>query len=267
MPAHAQTDAPPAGRPADSPAYNLSTTPINVDVQQTEAPSAGGGTTIFLSPLYAFACPVRLSLAGLPSGVSAVLRPSVVTIKTGRASSRLEFTVSRRTRPGFYPIDLGAVSGVVAKSTPINLTVEPPAHADAVTEDVDGVEIEQGRTDTVTLRLNPSSGAQGRVHLRLWDDPAHLILSHSEFGIQAAFSLSALSSGHPTSTLTFRVGSEVPEGTYHLLITAAFKAGTQTLIQTLFVLPGERNHGFGMAVPPPSSTNAPPILLPQAFRT
>lgn len=243
--------------------YDVVASPVNVDAVESASGTVTAATVIGVSSVNSFTGNVQLAFSGLPSGVSAVLSSPTVSLASGIASSNLAFTIASTTRPGFYAVDVRATSGSITRSAPVNLTIYPAAQAAnfTIAQDVDGLEIEPGGSDTVTLTLNPNAGFNGVVNLSLQDDPANPIVNATGSGISATFSAPSLSSSGQTSTVTFQVGAQVPENAYHLLIKGTSPTGTQTLVVTVFVLPSVDSTAPNDNVTPDGGSSSPPYPL------
>lgn len=223
-------------------------------VQKTSGP-VQKAVIVFISPVNGFHRSIHLSVAPLPSGLSATLNPAVVSTKSRpvvstasrEVRSQLVFRVASTVRPGQYKVDLLSkpTGSHRTRHCSFSLIVLPAVHDTQfkIAQREAGLEIiPGGQARTVTLTLHPGAGFHGPVKLRLQNDPAAPLLD------TPTLSQNTLDSDHPVSTLTLRLGPHAAEGFHNFLITATASTGTQTLLLPVFVLP----HTYG-AVPMPTT--------------
>lgn len=212
-------------------------------VQKTSGP-VQKAVIVFISPDNGFHRNIHLSVAPLPSGLSATFNPAVVPIKPPDVRSRarrdvrsqLVFRVASTVRPGQYKVDLLSkpTGSHRTRHWPFSLTVLPAVQDTQfkIAQSEQGLEIlSGGPARTVTLTLHPGAGFDGPVKLRLQNDPAAPLLN------AATLSQNTLDPSHPVSTLTLRVARHAPEGIHNFLILATAPTGTQTLLLPITVLP------------------------------
>ncbi|HWC17839.1 MAG TPA: S53 family peptidase, partial [Terriglobales bacterium] len=97
------------------PTFGLSALPAALTIRQ-----GGTGTSnITVAPQNGFTGSVDLSVSGLPSGVIALFNPSSTT-----STSTLTFSVDGAAAPGTVSVTVNGVSGSLAISTPISLTIK-----------------------------------------------------------------------------------------------------------------------------------------------
>ncbi|MDE3099901.1 MAG: hypothetical protein KGJ88_10550, partial [Verrucomicrobiota bacterium] len=110
------------------PNFSLSATPASLVVLQ-----GGSATnTITVNPLFGFTGSVSLSASGLPGGVTASFNPSSTT-----STSTLTFAATPSALTGSFNITITGVSGSLTNTTPMTLTVNPPANLPAGWTDQD----------------------------------------------------------------------------------------------------------------------------------
>jgi VCBS repeat-containing protein len=97
--------------------FSLSASQANV----TLARGASGTDTIVVSALQGFTGQVSLSVAGVPSRVSASLSPSTVP---GAGSSKLTIKVNKPAQTGTYNLTVTGTSGNLTHSVPLSLVVQ-----------------------------------------------------------------------------------------------------------------------------------------------
>jgi hypothetical protein len=107
------------------------TTPVfMIENSQDDLPLSPGSTyttTLSVYSAQGFAGTVALGVSGLPSGVTATLSPSSVTLAAnGTAASTVTWTISSNAPIGTSMISLTATSGTTTETEPVSLTVGPP---------------------------------------------------------------------------------------------------------------------------------------------
>lgn len=252
-------------RPVAVPNYNVQTNFFAPSVVQKTNGPVQKNVIVFISPFNDFHRNIHLSVAPLPSGLSATFNPAVVPIKppdvhslaAREVRSQLVFHVASTIRPGQYKVDLLSrpTGSHRIRHWPFSLIVLPAAHDTKfkVAQSEAGLEIiAGGQARTVTLALHSGSGFSGPVKLRVQNDPNAPLLDIP------TLSQNTLDSNHPISTLTLRLGPHTAEGYHNLLITATASTGTQTLLLPVEVL----SYTYG-AVPMPTTERpgqpAPPL--------
>lgn len=189
-----------------APAFTL-THPGNLNIGQ----GTSGTAYIGVSPQYGFAGNVTFSVAGLPSGVTALWNPNPAT-----SGSTLTLTAGSTATPGTQTVTITGVSGSQTVTTTLTLGIYAPTFTLA---DVGTVDLGQGTSATTSVEVNPQYGFTGKVNLSVSGLPS---------GVTASFA------PNPTtgfSTLTLTAGNSVPLGTSTLTITGA--SGNQTATTTL----------------------------------
>ena len=194
-----------------APTFTLSASPSSVSVNQ----GASATSTITVAPLYGFTGSVNLSIAGLPSGVTA----SFGTNPTS-ASSVLTFIASNSVTAGTYVLTLTGTSGNLTITSTITLNI----HAPSFTLTGPGtVNIGQGSSGTAYVYVISQYGFTGNVNLSVTGLP---------IGVTASFSPNPATG---SSTLTLTAANSASIGTSTVTITGTSGNLTASTSMTLGV--------------------------------
>jgi len=109
-----QTPPTPPTPPAPTPSFTLSASPTSLTIVRGN----DGSDTITVKPSGGFTGSVKLSVNGVPSGVSASFSKNPTS-----SSSSLRFSTSRRTVTGTYTLTIQGTSGSLATTTTLALTI------------------------------------------------------------------------------------------------------------------------------------------------
>lgn len=226
----------------------LSTTTFRVNVlapsfalSQIGSVAIGKGTTttvpIYVNPLYGFSGAVKLSIAGLPSGVTASLTPNPTF-----GNSTLTLTASSTAATGTSAVTITGTAGSIKATTNMTLGVFVPTFTVAGSGPVS---MAPGTSTTTSLVVSPLYGFTGSVNLAVSGLPS---------GVTASVS------PNPTTgaaVLTLNASTAAPLGNSTLTVTGT--SGTQTvkaaipfsLVPAAFTLqgPGSVILGAGSSVP------------------
>ncbi len=179
---------------------------------------------ITVTALNGFTGNVTLSVAGVPTGLSASFNPTSIT---GQGNSNLTLTPNG-TSAGTYPITVTGTSGGVSHSTTVNLTVTPGGNI-SMTANPTTVKVSRSTnpSSTTLITITSSSGFAGNVALTASGLPNGANVSFSPSGV-------SVSSGNPgTSTMTLSVSAGTSIGNSNVNITANSGSGgpqTQTKV-------------------------------------
>jgi len=170
----------------------------------------GQGTTITntvsVYPEYGFSGNVKLTAAGLPSGVTASFSPNPTT-----NSSTLTLTASGTAPTGLYTVTVTGTSGSQTASTTFTLGVYTPTFTVSVWN---GVTMGQGTRATANVSVNSEWGFSGSVKLTASRLPS---------GVTASFSPNPATGA---STLTLTASGTASPGQYTVTVTGT--SGSQT---------------------------------------
>ncbi|MEW9623260.1 alkaline phosphatase family protein [Rhodanobacter geophilus] len=104
--------------------FSMTTSPTSVGLSQ----GSQGSDTVTVSGFNGFSSPVKLSISGLPSGVTATFSPASLTPTNNRsATSVLTLSASPAAAVGSATVTVTGTAGSLTHNSPINLTVNPPA--------------------------------------------------------------------------------------------------------------------------------------------
>lgn len=162
---------------------------------------AQGGSytsTVWISPQYGFNGAVKLSLSGLPSGVTASFTPNPAT-----SQSTMTLMATSAVTPGQYNVTLIGTSGTQTAKSPFTLSIGAPSFT---ISDNGGVSLGQGTSTTTNVYVSSSFGFVNAVTLSISGLPT---------GVTGSFS------PNPTtgqSTLTLTATSAAGAGIYQATI-------------------------------------------------
>ena len=190
-----------------APTFNLFASPSSLGINQ----GATGTSTIYVQSLYGFTGAVNLSVAGLPSGVTAVFSPI-----SSSGTSTLTLTVGSSAAPATSTLTITGTSGTLTSTTTVALSVHGPSFT---LTSVGTVNMGQGTSSAATVYVNDQYGFTGSVNLSVSDLPS---------GVTASFS------ANPTtglSNLTFVASSSATPG--QTVVTITGTSGSLTATTTL----------------------------------
>jgi len=187
----------------------------------------------------AFAGTVRLSLTGLPPGVTGKFEPT--TLPEGTATSTLTLDAALTANVGTATMTVTATAtGVASAATSVPVSVsEAPGFSMVVAPTA--LNIERGRDGVATVTLERRGGFSGPVALSISGLPA---------GVIASFADPAPTGG--STVLTLGVDKSVELGSYPLAISGQGTPGTQVANLTLNVTANQPAPGYSLAVDPAS---------------
>jgi pseudomonalisin len=193
----------------------------------TLAPGSHGAATITSTLSNGFNAAVALSVAGLPSGVTASLSPASFAAP-GSGVSTLTLTAAAGAASGTFPVTVTGLGNASTAAATVTLTVSGTVHtAPSLTLGLSATasSIAQGGSAAVTVSVSGNPGAA--VALSVSNLPA---------GVTASFAPASLPSpGTGGSTLTFKVSASAPLGTTRVAVTASGGGITTTQIFSLTV--------------------------------
>ena len=163
-----------------------------------------------VSPQYGFTGSVTMSIAGLPSGVTASFSPNPTT-----GNSQLTFTASSAAVIGQYPLTITGVSGGLTATASLTLGVYAPTFT---LSGPYSITAGQGSSVSSYVYVGSQYGFTGGVNLSVSGLPS---------GVTASFSPNPTNSN---STLNLNIGASAPVGTSTVTITGT--SGGQTVTTT-----------------------------------
>ncbi|MGC2298980.1 MAG: protease pro-enzyme activation domain-containing protein, partial [Acidobacteriaceae bacterium] len=199
------------------PTFLLSSNPPVLNIYaNTTATSA-----IIVTPEYGFTGNVSLSIAGLPSGVTASFSPASTS-----GTSTLTLTGGSSVTAGTSTLTVTGTSGNLTVTTALTLTVQGPSFS---LDTPSSVSIGQGASTSTYLYIYPEYGFSGNVSLSVSGLPS---------GITATFSPNpvATTSGYEASSvLTLTAANSTAIGTSTVTIAATSGSITATTTFSLSV--------------------------------
>jgi hypothetical protein len=175
--------------------------------------NVGQGTSttsyVYLNPQYGFGGTVKLSVSGLPTGVTASFIPNPTV-----GTSTMTLTANSTATIGQSTVTVTGTSGSQTQITTFTLGVYAPTF----TLSASGVSIGQGSSVTSYVNVNPQYGFTGSVTLSASGLPS---------GVTAFFTLNPTNGA---STLTLTATNTVAVGQYTVTVTGI--SGGQTVTTT-----------------------------------
>lgn len=193
-----------------TPSFTLSSYGVTVGQGQTS------NTWVYANQVNGFASPITMSIAGLPSGVTA----SFSTNPTTSFENQVAFTVASSVPAGQYPLTITGTSGSETETTTMTLTVGAPSFS-------------LFAASAPTIGLN--STGQGFVYVQDqygFTGSVNLSISGLPSGVTASLST------NPTtysSNVTFNVAASAQPGNYNLTFTGVSGSETETATMQLTV--------------------------------
>lgn len=209
--------------------FTLTPSPATLSLVQ----GAAGQVTLTTAHSGTFNSLVRLSLGGVPSGVSASLSsPSIAAPGDGTSTLALQAgaTVAART----YSLTITATGGGRTKTQKVALTITPSPNF-TLNESPKALSVAQGANGTVNLSITGIVGGfNSDIALSLPPSGTGSLPA----GVTATFTPASLAApGSGSSVLTLAVAGSAVLGTYPLTLTATGGSVTKTVILTLKVIP------------------------------
>jgi cellulose 1,4-beta-cellobiosidase len=181
------------------PEFTISVSPASLTLPPGTNPTA----TITVTSLFGFTGSVSLSASGLPAGVSANFSPSSVN---GSGAIIVNFNAQTSTPAGVTNISINGVSGALAHSAPLVLTI-PGASDFSLSAAPTSLTVNRGATASSSITVTPIGGFAGSVTLSGSGLPA---------GVTATFNPNPATGA---SSLTFTASATAATGTANVLVT------------------------------------------------
>jgi uncharacterized membrane protein len=214
-----------------APGVTLAAAPASLSIIQGTA----GTSTVTVTPMFGFTGPVSLSIAGLPTGVTAAFSPA-----SASSTSTLTLTAAASATTGTATATVTATSGGISAKTTVALTIAV-APSFTLAAAPASLTVGQGATGTSTITVTPANGFSGPVSLAVAGLPT---------GVTAAFSPASATS---TSTLTFTAGAAASIGTATVTVTGTSGSiSAKTTVALTVAAPS-----FTLAAAPASLSVAP----------
>jgi subtilase family serine protease len=212
-----------------TPGVTLAAAPASLSLSQ----GSSVASTITATPVNGFTGAVALTVAGLPSGVTASFNPASTS-----STSVLTLTASAAAPISTAALTLTAKSGAVSATANINLSVTAPASF-TLGSSVSNVNVSVGNPGTATLTVNPVGGFGGTVALTATGLPT---------GVTASFN-PASTTGTSVLTLTAASSASLKATQFTVKGTSGSLAPTVTVTVTVTAPP---TVNFSMALAPVS---------------
>ena len=203
--------------PAAQPDFALTATPSS----QTVVAGNASSYQATVAAVNGFAGQVALTVAGLPSGATATFTPASIT---GSGSSTLSISTNTTTPTGTFPLTVNGVSGSLAHTAGVSLTVTPqPDFSVSATPSSQTVVV--GSSTSFQPTVTAVNGFAGSVALSVSGLPA---------GATASFTPTSIT-GSGSSTMSVTTSSATPTGTFPLTISGVSGSLTHTVNVSLSV--------------------------------
>ncbi len=210
-----------------APSFTLAAAPASLALMQ----STQGTATIALTPVNGFTGAANLTIAGLPSGVTAAFNPASIT-----STSKLTLTATASAAIGAATLTITATSGSISAKATLALTVAPlPSFS--LASSASNVNVAAGATGTATVTVNRLGGFSGTVALTASGLPT---------GVTAAFNPASTTA---TSTLTLTASNTAALKASQFTVMGTSGSLTATVPMTVTVTPPQ---GFALALAPSS---------------
>jgi len=178
--------------------FSLAASPATLSVVQ----GASAADTITVTPKTGFTGTVALTVAGLPSGVTAAFNPAATATK-----STVTFSAASSAAPASATVTVTGTVGASSTSTTIGLTVKP-APSFTLAAAPASLSVTPGTSGSSALTLAPLNGFTGAASLTVAGLPA---------GVTAVFNPASISSA---GTLTLTASASAVPGSATLTVTA-----------------------------------------------
>jgi len=197
--------------------FTITASPTSLSIVAAQT----GTSTVTVASTAGFSSAVSLSFSWVgasPTGVTPSLSAYSVTPPAGStATSTLTIATSSTTALGTYVVRITGVSGVLIHTADVTFTVTtpPPIPDFTMTVTPSSAQITRGQQGNFIVLATSTGGFASPVSLSLSGQPSDVAGSFDPASVTPP------SGGSGTSTLTLRVGTAAPPGTYTLTITGA----------------------------------------------
>ncbi|MBB5061389.1 hypothetical protein HDF16_006125 [Granulicella aggregans] len=200
---------------------------------------ASASNTIYVENYYGFQGAVTLSVAGLPSGLSATFGTNPTT-----SASYLTFTPSSTTPLGTSTVTVTGQSGSLSATTTFKVNVVAPSFT--LTQ-LGTVQIGKGTTTTVPVYVNPMYGFTGAVNLAIAGLPS---------GVTASLTPNP-TPGNSTLTLTASSTAAIGASAVTVTGTSGSLKATASMTLEVFVPTFTLSNNGPVSIAPGTSTTMP----------
>jgi subtilase family serine protease len=211
-----------------TPSFTLAATPTTVSVQAGSTATA----TIQITAHNGFSGSVKLSISGLPSGVTGTFSAVSAT-----GSSTLTLAASSGAAPGAATISIQGTSGTLTSNLGLSVKITG-APGFSLTTSAAALSVMQGTTGTASITVSPTNGFSGTVSLTVSGLPS---------GVTASFNPASTAT---SSTLSLVASASATVGTGSVTVTGKSGALSATVAVALTIAP-----------PPAFSMTASPSTL------
>lgn len=239
--------------PAAGPDFTLELSPTMLAVVPGLSASATATTTSFGG----FSGNVVFSVAGLPSGATAVFSESPIPVPVGTTASQLTISTTSSALPGIYPLVVTGTGGGITHTAGLSLTITPATNPDfSVSVIPSSISTAPGRSTSTTVASATTDGFIATIDYSVTGLPS---------GAIATISASTLPPppGVTYWDLSISTSASVPFGLYPLTVTGTGGGLTRTASLSLIVAPPD----FSLSVAPGAVTEIPGGLASTTLTT
>lgn len=229
-------------------AFSVSASPIYRNVAQGSSTTS----TVTLNSLGGFSGTVTLAVSVAPSGPTASLSPSLLSLSSGgTTASTLNILTSSNTPPGAYTIRVNATSGTLSYATFVTVRVGPDFSAST---NQATLTFKVGSRASSIVTITSQNGFNGVVSLAASSNPLGPGLSLSTSSVSISVN------GTGTASLTVSDAAPAPAGTFTITVTGTSGGTSHSVSMAVNVM------DFGISIPSPvtiqagSSTTSPITL-------
>jgi subtilase family serine protease len=205
------------------PAPTFTLTPSSASLNVSAGSSVN--ETVATSPSNGFSSAIALSIAGLPSGVTAAFSATSLS-GTAAASSVLTFTAAKSVTGGTYSVTVTAKGSTVTQTSVISLVVTPLASC-TLASSPSSVSVADGQAVSVQVSCGSVQG--------VFSGPLALSLTGAPSGVTTQLGAASVAAGASTS-LKVSAAASATAGSYSLALTASGSGFTQTLAIPVIIL-------------------------------
>jgi hypothetical protein len=181
---------------------------------------------VFLASLNGFGGLVSLQTSGAPTGVTASVLPTFISLNPGTTvMANVTVNVSSATTPRTFPLTITASSGLITRTTVLTVSITDFS----IGTSVGSVSLKKSQSANVTLSVTSLNGFSAPVTLTVSGLPNGVIGTI----VPSIVNPNGVSA---SSTLTITVPKKPPTGTFLLTITATSGSLTHTVTVTLTIL-------------------------------
>ena len=196
--------ATPPPAPAPTPAFKLALSSNSATI----ASGATGTSTLTSVVSGGFSAAIGLSVAGMPSGMTATFSPTTIPMP-GAGTSKLTVKTTSAVAAGTYALTVKGTGGGITQTASLAVTVLGPPNL-AISLSTGSLTVKRGSTGTATVSVAPQGSFQSAVSLSVTGMPA---------GVTVKLTPSSFSApGTGSSTLQITASTQAAVGNFTLQV-------------------------------------------------